>query len=89
MNESITLDMPGTMGSAKLVFPEDSEMSTYTVKLDVRFTFEVNAESADAAAKKAKYFQETMKHSWGDCKDVSWVDSYPIKEIIERELDVT
>jgi hypothetical protein len=29
-------------------------MTQYTVKLDVRFTFEVNAESATEAAAKAK-----------------------------------
>ena len=88
MNESTTMDMPGTIGGAKLVFPEDKKMTKYTVKLDVRFTFEVNAESAGGAAAKAKYFQQTMKSSWGDDTDVCWMDSYPVKEIIERDLDV-
>jgi hypothetical protein len=86
--QTIRMDMPGTIGGAKLVFPEDKKMTKYTVKLDVRFTFEVNAESAGGAAAKAKYFQQTMKHTWGDDKDVCWVDSYPVKEIIERDLDV-
>jgi hypothetical protein len=47
----------------------------------------VDAKSADEAAQKAKYFQETMKHSWGENKDVCWVDSYITKEIIERDIN--
>lgn len=86
--QTIRMDMPGTIGGAKLIFPEDKKMTKYTVKLDVRFTFEVNAESANKAAAKAKYFQQTMKSSWGDNADVCWIDSYPVKEIIERDLDV-
>ena len=86
--QTIRMDMPGTIGGAKLIFPKD-KMNQYTVKLDVTYVFDVNAESADQAAEKAKYFYKTMKHSWGEGKeDVSWIDAYPIKETIERDLDV-
>jgi hypothetical protein len=90
-NESLVMDMPGTIGGAKLVFPEDNnKASRFIVKLDVRFEFDVNANSLDSALEKAKYFQETMEHTWGDRSDdsVSWNDHYVVKEIVEREIDV-
>jgi hypothetical protein len=86
---SFTMPMPGTMGGAKLIFPEDT-MSTFNVKLDVRYELEVKAESMDEAVEKAKHFQETMPKGWGDHNefDVCWVDTYVVKESAERETNI-
>lgn len=61
-------------------------MKQYTVKLDVRYTFDVEANSIDEAVAKATHFQQTMKHGWGDVPEVSWMDTEVVKEIVEREL---
>lgn len=61
-------------------------MKQYTVKLDVRYTFDVEAISIEEALGKATHFQQTMKHSWGDGPEVSWIDTEVVKEIVEREL---
>lgn len=61
-------------------------MKQYTVKLDVRYTFDVEANSIDEAVAKANYFQQTMKHGWGDGPEVSWIDTEVVKEVVEREL---
>jgi hypothetical protein len=85
-----TMDMPGTIGGAKITFPEEIEMTErFTVKLDVRYELEVEANSADEAIEKAKYFQETMPKGWGDHDnfDVSWIDTYVVKEIVERDIN--
>jgi hypothetical protein len=82
------MSMPGTMGGATVTFKED-EMKRFNVNLDVRFVLEVEAESMDEAAEKAKHFQETMKTGWGDHNnDVTWVDSYHVKESVEQELNI-
>ncbi len=61
-------------------------MKQYTVKLDVRHTFDVTAASIEEALEKATHFQQTMKHSWGDVPEVIWMDTEVVKEIVEREL---
>jgi hypothetical protein len=61
-------------------------MKQYTVKLDVRYTFDVEANSFEEAIAKANHFQQTMKPSWGEGSEVSWMDTEVVKEIIEREL---
>jgi hypothetical protein len=88
--EKFVLPMPGTIGSAKLVFPEnkeESDMKTFKVNLDIRQVIEVDADSMDEAVKKATHFHETMKHTWGEHNDdISWVDSYPVKQSVEETL---
>jgi len=61
-------------------------MKQYTVKLDVRYTFDVEANSFEEAIAKANHFQQTMKPSWGEGPEVSWRDTEVVKEIVEREL---
>ena len=61
-------------------------MKQYTVKLDVRYTFNVEAINLGEALAKATHFQQTMKHSWGEGAEVSWSDTEIIKEIVEHEL---
>lgn len=61
-------------------------MKQYTVKLDVRHTFDVEAASIEEALEKATRFHQTMKHSWGDVPEVIWMDTEVVKEIVEREL---
>jgi hypothetical protein len=61
-------------------------MKQYTVKLDVRYTFDVNANSLEEAVAKANHFQQTMKPSWGEGSEISWMDTEVVKEIVEREL---
>jgi hypothetical protein len=60
-------------------------MKQYTVKLDVRYTFSVEAINLGEALAKATHFQQTMKHSWGEGAEVSWSDTEIIKEIVEHE----
>jgi hypothetical protein len=64
----------------------DTAMKQYTVKLDVRYTFDVEANSFEEAVAKANHFQQTMKSSWGEGSEVSWMDTEVVKEIVEREL---
>jgi hypothetical protein len=66
--------------------PTNTIMKQYTVKLDVRYTFDVEADSIEEALEKATRFQQTMKHGWGDVPEVSWMDTEVVKEIVEREL---
>jgi hypothetical protein len=61
-------------------------MKQYTVKLDVRYTFDVEADSIEDALEKATRFQQTMKSSWGDVPEVSWMDTEVVKEIVEHDL---
>lgn len=64
-------------------------MTTYNVNIDVRFTFNVDAESMDDALAKATHFQETMRHQWGESDNtVSWVDSYPVKNTVSQYTDL-
>jgi hypothetical protein len=42
--------------------------------------------SFNEAVAKANHFQQTMKPSWGEGSEVSWMDTEVVKEIIEREL---
>jgi len=87
--DEFTMPMPGTIGGAKLIFPEEN-MNTYMVNLDVRHVLEVSAGSMDEAIEKAKHFQETMPTGWGEHNDfeVSWIDTYVIKESAEREISI-
>jgi hypothetical protein len=64
----------------------DTTMKQYTVKLDVRYIFDVGANSFEEAVAKANHFQQTMKPSWGEGSEVSWMDTEVVKEIVEREL---
>ena len=84
------MPMPGTIGGAKLVFKED-EMKNFSVALDVKFLFDVDAENMDEAVSKARQFFRTMKHQWGNNPDVSWTDHYVVKqsavEEVEYEID--
>ena len=61
-------------------------MKQYTVKLDVRYTFDVESNSFEEAVAKANHFQQTMKPSWGEGSEISWMDTEVVKEIVEREL---
>ena len=63
---------------------------TYMIKLDVRHELEVRADSVEQALEKARHFQETMPKGWGDHNefDVSWIDTFVVKEITERTIDV-
>ena len=71
----------------KEYFPtNETTMKQYTVKLDVRYTFDVNASTIEEALKKATRFQQTMEHSWGDVPEVSWLDSEVVKQIVEHNL---
>jgi len=64
----------------------ETTMKQYTVKLDVRYTFDVNASTIEEALEKATRFQQTMEHSWGDVPEVSWSDSEVVKQIVEHNL---
>jgi hypothetical protein len=87
MTESTTMPMPGTMGSATLIFKEET-MKHFTVTLDVKFIFDVNASDMDDAAEKARHFFETMKHSWGEnMESVTWHDHYITKQSVSEEVD--
>jgi hypothetical protein len=64
----------------------DTTMKQYTVKLDVRYTFDVEANSLEEAVAKANHFQQTMKPSWGEGSEISWMDTEVVKEIVERQI---
>ncbi len=64
----------------------ETTMKQYTVKLDVRYTFDVNASTIEEALEKATRFQQTMEHSRGDVPEVSWSDSEVVKQIVEHDL---
>jgi len=64
----------------------ETTMKQYTVKLDVRYTFDVDASTIEEALEKATRFQQTMEHSWGDVPEVSWSDSEVVKQIVEHDL---
>lgn len=90
---AFTMPMPGTLGSATLVFPEENEKEveekSFNVHLDVRYHLEVTAETANDALEKAKFFQETMPTGWGQNKEeVCWVDTYLVKESVEQALNI-
>ena len=61
-------------------------MKQYTVKLDVRYTFDVEANSLEEAVAKANHFQQTMKPGWGEGSEISWMDTEVVKEIVERQI---
>lgn len=85
---SFTMPMPGTMGGAKFTFGDgfqnEQPTKTYTVNLDVRMVFDVEANNMDEAIAKARRWQEESKTSWGSDDDVSWRDHYIVKESIEH-----
>lgn len=84
---NFTTPMPGTMGGAEIIFKKDN-MKNFTVSLDVKFVFDVDAETLDEAAENARYFFKTMKHSWGEnTKSVSWQDHFITKQSVTEELD--
>ena len=64
----------------------ETTMKQYTVKLDVRYTFDVEASTIKEALEKANHFQQTMKSGWGDVPEVSWMDTEVVKEIVEHDL---
>ena len=68
------------------VLTTETTMKQYTVKLDVRYTFDVDASTIEEALEKATRFQQTMEHSWGDVPEVSWSDSEVVKQIVEHDL---
>lgn len=65
-----------------------TDKKRHMVKLDVRFELEVFADSANDALEKARHFQKTMTHSWGEGDDVSWMDTLIVKEIVETETSI-
>ena len=84
-NKKKTMDMPGTIGGAKVVFKDDeSKTQNYIVDLDVRYTFEVETTGYGEAVEKAKKFRETMPTGWGKEENVSWIDTEVVKESVER-----
>lgn len=74
------------IGGKEYFSTNEPTMKQYTVKLDVRYTFDVEAGNLEEAVEKATRFQQTMKHGWGDVPEVSWLDTEIVKEIVEREL---
>ena len=65
-------------------FKDLANMKNYTVRLDIRHDFDVQASSMDEAVEKAREFYNTMKHSWGTEPNVSWLDTEIIKETVEH-----
>lgn len=89
--ESYTMPMPGTLGSATITFQKEEKiMTTFKVSIDVRHELEVKADNVENALEKARHFQETMPKGWGDHDefDVTWVDTFVVKEITEREINI-
>ena len=74
------------LGSKEYFPTNETTMKQYTVKLDVRYTFDVEANSLEEAVAKANHFQQTMKPSWGEGSEISWMGTEVVKEIVEREL---
>ena len=68
------------------VLTTETIMKQYTVKLDVRYTFDVDASTIEEALEKATRFQQTMNPGWGDVPEVSWMDTEVVKEIVEHDL---
>lgn len=68
------------------VLTMETIMKQYTVKLDVRYTFNVEASTIEEALEKATRFQQTMNPGWGDVPEVSWMDTEVVKEIAEHDL---
>ena len=68
------------------VLTTETIMKQYTVKLDVRYTFNVEASTIEEALEKATRFQQTMNPGWGDVPEVSWMDTEVVKEIVEHDL---
>lgn len=66
---------------------ELSNIKSYTVRLNIRHDFDVQASSMDEAVEKAKEFYNTMKHSWGTEPNVSWLDTEITKEIVEYDVN--
>jgi len=86
VDTSFTMPMPGTMGGATFKFGDGFQnKETYTVNLDVRMVFSVDANSMDEAVAKARKWQETSKTSWGKDDDVTWADHYIVKEAVEKQ----
>lgn len=86
VTDKLTMPMPGTIGSAKIVFKED-QMKNFTVSLGVKFIFDVDAEDMDEASRKARHFFKTMKHQWGEGADVIWHDHLVTNQTVTEELD--
>ena len=74
------------LGSKEYFLTNETTMKQYTVKLDVRYTFDVEASTIKEALEKANHFQQTMKSGWGDVPEVSWMDTKVVKEIVEHDL---
>jgi hypothetical protein len=89
-DESFTMPMPGTIGSASLQFPDNKvDEKTFNVHLDVRYHLEVTASTGDDALEKAKFFQSTMPTGWGENKEeVMWVDTDIVKETVEHRINI-
>ena len=68
------------------VLTMETIMKQYTVKLDVIYTFNVEASTIEEALEKATRFQQTMNPGWGDVPEVSWMDTEVVKEIAEHDL---
>jgi hypothetical protein len=79
------MDMPGTIGGAKLVF--NNEIKEYKVSLDLRLGLDITATSMDDALEKARHWQKTSKMSWGEGNDVIWNDSCIVKETVEQRKE--
>ncbi len=62
-------------------------MKTFSVALDVKFLFDVDAENMDEAAEAAKHFFKTMKHHWGEGSSICWVDNYITKQSVSQEVE--
>lgn len=89
-DDSFTMSMPGTIGSASLQFPEEeADEKTFNVYLDVRYHLEVTAETGDDALEKAKFFQSTMPTGWGKNKEeVTWIDTDVVRETVEHRINI-
>ena len=74
------------LGSKEYFLTNETTMKQYTVKLDVRYTFDVDASTIEEALEKATRFQQTMNPGWGDVPEVSWMDTEVVKEIVEHDL---
>jgi len=67
-------------------FKDLNNVKNYTVRLDVRYDFDIQASSMDEAVTKARAFHSTMKHSWGTEPNVCWMDTEIIKETVEHDV---
>lgn len=80
----------GEMNYSNVLPTKDFTMSkdVFIVKLDVRYSLEVEASSMDEAVSKARHFQSTMPSGWGEGANVTWMDTEVVKETVTRDINI-